>query len=130
VSIGGLGVVLGRWAGGGPWFGGSGVRGLSLVGSLAGGYLGRGGVLAPEGPAPPSVWAWGSFFLGFIHFGVGGWPSVSKKIKIKIHHRKNGCRPSGATAHVVCVLPFAIKYSLLFTLVQILLYLTVIFCNF
>jgi len=39
-----------------------------------------------------------------------------------IHHRKNGCCPSGATAHVVCVLPCAIKYSLLFTLVQFLLY--------
>ena len=39
---GGVGMVLGLV-----------VRGLSLVGSLAGGCLGHGGVLAPEGPAPP-----------------------------------------------------------------------------
>jgi hypothetical protein len=31
---------------------------------------------------PPSMWAWG-IFLGFINYGVGGWPSVSKKNKKK-----------------------------------------------
>jgi hypothetical protein len=49
---GGVGVVLG-----------SVVRGLSLVGSLAGGCLGRGGVLAPKGPAPPRCGRGGLFSL-------------------------------------------------------------------
>ena len=71
---GGVGVVFGLV-----------VRGLTLVVSLACGCLGRGGVLAPEGPRPPSVWVWGSFFLGFIHFGVGGWHSVWN-FKKKILH--------------------------------------------
>ena len=42
------------------------VRGLSLVGSLAGGCLGCGSVLAPEGPAPPPLSVgMGVFFLVF-----------------------------------------------------------------
>ena len=40
---------------------------------------GRGGALAPEGSRPPSVWAWGFSLDVFQFFGVGGWPSVSKK---------------------------------------------------
>ena len=58
------------------------VRGLSKVVSLAVGCLGRGGVLAPEGPRPPLVWAWG-FFPWFIQlalvFGL-----LSKKYKNKV----------------------------------------------
>lgn len=49
---------LAWWYGGCPWWV-----------FCAGGFLGRGGVLTPEGR--------GGFFLDVIHFGVGSWPSVS-----------------------------------------------------
>ena len=55
------------------WF-----QGLSLVVFCAGGFLGCGGVLMFEGPRPPLGVGVGFFSLGFIHFGVGGWPFVSK----------------------------------------------------
>ena len=45
--LGSLGVVLGRWGGGGPWLGES--SGLSLVGSVL--YLLRGGVSCLRGLA-------------------------------------------------------------------------------
>ena len=48
--VGGLGVVLGRWVGGGPWWVGSG--GLSLVGCCPWCCL-RGGVPHPRGSASP-----------------------------------------------------------------------------
>ena len=48
--LGGLGVVLGWWSGGGPWFGGSG--GCPLWGWFSFSSL-RGGILRPRGPASP-----------------------------------------------------------------------------
>ena len=48
--LGGLGVVLGKWGGGGPWLGGFG--GLSLVGVLVWLFL-CGGVLRLRGPTSP-----------------------------------------------------------------------------
>ena len=36
-----------------------------------------------QGAPPPLSVGVGCFFLGFIHFGVGGWPSMSKKKRKK-----------------------------------------------
>jgi hypothetical protein len=64
---GGLGVVLGRWGGGGPWLGGLGGcpwwSSLRVVVSVAAVFL------CPRGPPPRC--GRGGFFLGFIHFGIG-----------------------------------------------------------
>ena len=48
--LGGLRVVLGRWGGGGPWFGGSG--GVTLVGSVLLPFTWQ--CFAPEGTRLPS----------------------------------------------------------------------------
>ena len=94
--VGGLGVVLGRWGGGGPWLGG--VGGLSLVGSGSWFFF-TWRCPAPEGSRLPSVM--GVVFLLFsIHLALAGWPSVSKKKKKKKNLRIPArFRPSLGTSH-------------------------------
>ena len=71
-GLGGLGVILGWWGGGGPWFDGFG--GLSLVGFDL--VLFTWWCFAPEGPRLPLVRA--RFIYSFIQWR---WPGLASGLK-------------------------------------------------
>ena len=74
-GLDGLGVVLGRWGGGGPWLSGS--RKLSLM-VVSHCYFSHGGVLRPGGPATCGQCGCHFFSLIVIQFGISCIDLLSK----------------------------------------------------